>query len=192
MKIHLTQEQFLQLKKLCHSSKKEIAGEMFFSKVGDNYYLQSVKSYNDESDYIASSNRKSIEFNNETYITQLLLECMNSKSSNEIVVRFHTHPGMSALAYPSNQDMKAIEADQLAVDKINSKCGKNLTFVEGIITSSEIGFYHCKEKTIRRIHTFVDGVEFIPEQPGSRHKKGIISSIKEGFNNGVNEAKFKR
>ena len=51
---------------------------------------------------------------------------------------------------------------QETVDNINKKSGKEFTYVEGIISESEIGFYYHENGVIKKVNIFVDLVEHIP------------------------------
>lgn len=69
---------------------------------------------------------------------------------------------------------------QSSLNILNDKLGKNFTYVEGIITDSEIGFYYF-DGTVKRINTFIDFVEHIPKQPDRRNLRQVFV---DGFRKG--------
>ena len=184
MNFYLTSDNFEKLKKASSGSKKEITGELVFAKKGTDYGLSKIDIYdNNDRNFVQSASKRDVIINYETFLQRVLFEAYSSSNKDGVVVRFHSHPtnvGSKGLACPSDGDQEFMKSMQSSLNILNNKLGKNFTYVEGIITDSEIGFYYF-DGTVKRVNTFIDFVEHIPKQPDKRNLRQVFA---DGFRSG--------
>lgn len=181
MNLFISKEAFNYLTSLARTNINETAGDLVFKKCGNDYFLTEIKNVNNK-EMIEKAQRKSIDFNLENFITNLIYEVCLREDSKGIVVRFHTHPSLIGLASPSNADIEFMKARQKSVQTVNEQLKKDYLYVEAIITEKEIGFYYSKDGKIKRAHAFVDGEEMIPRMPNNKSaKKSFLDGFKKGL-----------
>ena len=179
----MTTEQAAQLMKLCRDNENEIVGYIDFDGTNGEYALRSFKvdNYN-----VLSSSSFRVDTDREKVWGSLAMSVMAADSAG-IISMFHTHPNKFSHAYPSNVDKKLITNRQGWVTHMcNVKEEKRskktpMTYMEGVITEREIGFYYYEDGKIKRCPLFVDGIELIPEEPTKpRSFKEVWSDFKSG------------
>lgn len=183
MNFYLSHDDFDRLKIISSSNSNEQSGIMTFKRDNNDYSFSGLEIFGQDSGEIKANRPGSVTFNINTYLPRIIYEVIHGQDSKGVVVRFHTHPkkfGIDGAAIPSRADEQHIKAIQESVDNINKKFGKQFTFVEGIISDSEIGFYYCENGVIKRVNTFVDFVELVPGK-----RKGVFSSFVDGVKEGM-------
>ena len=183
MEFFLTRADFVKLTTICSRNSAEQAGIMTFKEDNNDYFFSGFEILDQDSGEIKANRPWSVTFNITSYLPRIIYEVIHGQDSEGVVVRFHTHPkkfGIDGAAIPSKADEQHIKAVQESVDNINKKFGKQFTFVEGIISDSEIGFYYYEDGEIKRVNTFVDFVELVP-----RKRKGVFSSFVDGVKEGM-------
>lgn len=183
MNFYLSHDDFERLKSITSNSSNEQAGIMTFKEVENGYSFSGVKVFDKDSDELEASSPRFVKYNPINSLTKIFYEVMLGQDSKGVVVGFHTHPkklGIDDFAIPSRADEQCIKETQESVDNINKKSGKEFTYVEGIISDSEIGFYYYENGVIKRVNTFIDLVEHIP-----RETKGAFSSFIDGVKKGM-------
>ena len=183
MNFYLSYDDFNKLKFISSNSSNEQAGVMYFKEDKNGYSFSSLEVFDKDRGELNSNGSWFVKYNSNVFLSKILYEVMHSQDSEGVVVRFHTHPKKISIdggAIPSKADKQHIKEIQESVDNINKKFGKDFTFVESIVSDSEIGFYYCENGVIKRVNTFVDFIEHVP-----REIKGAFSSFIDGVKKGM-------
>lgn len=180
----MTRADFVKLTTICSQNSAEQAGSITFTRDGDSFIFSDINVLDSsDKDKILYSGKKRISLDYESLLYSIYNSIMRSKETDGIVVLFHTHPGIFSSAYPSDPDKENISRLQNALDELKDY-GKNFTYIVGIITSSEIGFYYSEAGKIKRVRTYVDLVEHNPIEPGDTALKAFFDGIKIGRGRG--------
>lgn len=172
MEFFLSKEQFKELLNICKTNKKEVSGKMYFTQKGDKYSFKYYKM--DEKETIASADNSSIKFKLQELLQDLVFETYDS--DGEIYVVFHTHPGFLSAAGLSDEDRNFLKYLQEMANQVTRRDGNKVSIqvVSGVICRDKMGFYYYDTNLgqFKRIRTYVNGIEVIPdlEADGSKTK----------------------
>ena len=160
-RVKFTKKQFLTLLNICQTSPIEISGRIDLEEKSYYYALKEI--HFDESNMINNSSNEEIDYNDLNYFLNISndIRC----STQNVYVRFHTHPGENGACSPSQADCETIKRVTNFTQKLKRvNSNEKPLFLECIITNKSVGFYlyDIEEDKIYRLPAFVGHKEIIP------------------------------
>jgi hypothetical protein len=154
--ICLTESQYQELLNICKENRNEVSGTI---SVKTNPYEIIVTGVElDKEDLILNSSNKGIDYDSEKYINNVVRGIYYS--TENVYVRFHTHPRRLASCDLSLADYRALKENQELAQKISDLKGKGPILVsECIVTNDQVGFYYydTNKKLLEKFPLYVDG-----------------------------------
>ena len=175
MEFNFLKEQYKELLNICRTNKKEVSGKMYFSQKGSKYFFDNYKM--DDENIIAESNKERISFKLKELLEDFVFGTY--RTTDENYVMFHTHPGFLGAVGLSDEDREFLKDMQEMASRVTKSDGNksSIKVVSGVISRDKIGFYYYDTnlREFKRVRTYVNGIEIIPdlEADGSKIKTPI-------------------
>lgn len=158
MKINMSKEMYEELRKRCAKTKVEISGIMSAERQGEDINIKEIWT---DINCIKSNSKKEINYDTDIYIDKTIDEML----TNNIHIRYHTHPGFNSVAHLSQTDKRHTIGRNSIAGVLSKELNiPPITIIDGIVTRRDMAFYLYDEKNNAniRIPLFVDGKEIIP------------------------------